>query len=159
MIQLGTCVRDILTGLTGVAVARTEWLYGCTRIAIEPIDLKKDGKPSDSVWFDEQRVEKCEDQSKALSFQPARTSYIKLGSKVKDSLTGFKGLATAKTVWLSGNVNITIEPEELFEGKPIQPHAFESDRILVTELQPVPMSSTANKNAPGEPQDDPRNPY
>ena len=158
MIQLGTRVKDILTGLEGVAVARTEWLYGCTRIGIESVDLKKDGKPSDSMWFDEQRVEAVEG-GKGLPCQPAHKCDIKLGSKVKDTLTGFKGLASAKTTWLSGNINITVEPEELFEGKPITPHAFEAQRLELIEVQKPPMAKTANKDAPGGPQDDPKNPY
>lgn len=56
MIKLGSRVRDIYTGFTGTAVARTEWLYGCSRIGIEPTTLK-DGLPIEAQWFDEQRVE------------------------------------------------------------------------------------------------------
>ena len=56
MIKLGSKVRDRLTGLTGIATAKTEWLYGCVRIGIEPQELK-DGKPIEAQWFDEQRVE------------------------------------------------------------------------------------------------------
>jgi hypothetical protein len=57
MIELGNKVRDTLTGFTGIAVGRTTWLYGCTRIAIEPNKLGKDGKPAEPHWFDEQRIE------------------------------------------------------------------------------------------------------
>lgn len=56
MIKLGSVVRDNLTGFTGVATGRAEYLYGCTRVLIEPKELKE-GKPMDSVWFDEQRIE------------------------------------------------------------------------------------------------------
>ncbi len=56
MIQLGSKVRDIYTGFEGIAIARSDWLYGCSRVSIQPIKLK-DGKPVDDVWFDEQRVE------------------------------------------------------------------------------------------------------
>jgi hypothetical protein len=56
MITLGSKVRDTLTGFTGTATGRTEWLYGCTRICIEPNEMK-DGKPIEGVWFDEQRIE------------------------------------------------------------------------------------------------------
>ncbi len=60
MIQLGNKVRDTLTGFTGIAVARTEWLHGCSRFAIESPKLDKNGKPTDAQWFDEQRVELLE---------------------------------------------------------------------------------------------------
>ena len=46
MIKLGSKVRDSITGLEGIATARTEYLYGCVRITITPTELK-DGKPVD----------------------------------------------------------------------------------------------------------------
>jgi hypothetical protein len=46
----------MLTGFSGIATARSEWLYGCARICIEPEELH-DGKPIERQWFDEQRVE------------------------------------------------------------------------------------------------------
>jgi hypothetical protein len=55
MIKLGSRVRDTLTGFEGIATGRTEYLYGCIRILIEPAELK-DGKPVEALWFDDQRV-------------------------------------------------------------------------------------------------------
>lgn len=55
MVTLGNRVKDSLTGFSGIAMARTEWLYGCARIAIEPQELK-DAIPVEMQWFDEQRV-------------------------------------------------------------------------------------------------------
>lgn len=56
-IQLGSKVRDAITGFEGIATGRTDWLYGCTRITIEPDKLDKEGKPIEAQWFDEQRIE------------------------------------------------------------------------------------------------------
>lgn len=56
MIELGDKGKDSVTGFTGVVVARTEWLWGCVRIAIEATKLGKDGKPAEEFWFDEDRV-------------------------------------------------------------------------------------------------------
>ena len=55
-IELGSRVRDTYTGLEGTAVGRTEWMYGCNRIAIEPTELHE-GKLIAMQWVDEQRVE------------------------------------------------------------------------------------------------------
>jgi hypothetical protein len=55
MIKLGEIVVDSISGFTGVATAKTEWLYGCVRICVTPKELK-DGKPVDEQWFDEQRL-------------------------------------------------------------------------------------------------------
>ncbi len=56
MINLGDKVKDTVTGFTGIAVARTEWLHGCTRISIQPDKLGKDGQPQELQSFDEPQV-------------------------------------------------------------------------------------------------------
>ena len=61
MIKLGSHVRDMYTGFEGTATGRTEWLYGCARIAIEPRTLDKDGKVREVEWVDEQRVQVVEE--------------------------------------------------------------------------------------------------
>lgn len=55
-IKLGSEVKDVYTGFSGVATGRTEYLYGCTRVLVEPRELHE-GKPIDGQWFDEQRIE------------------------------------------------------------------------------------------------------
>ena len=60
MVKLGNKVRDLITGFEGVAIARTEYLYGCVHICIAP-KLGADGKRPENEWFDEQRVEVVED--------------------------------------------------------------------------------------------------
>ena len=153
MIALGSQVKDIITGLTGVAIARTEWLYGCHRIAIESVDLKKDGKPSDSIWVDEQRVEKLDGPSFAATVQ--KPCLIKLGSKVRDSLTGFEGIASARTECLYSNTTITIEPTKLYEGKPAEGHCFEVTRIELIQESAPPVSKSSVATS-GGPQHDPK---
>lgn len=56
-IKLGDKVKDAYTGFIGIAVARTEWLYGCARITIAPDKTDKDGKIMDSATFDEPQVQ------------------------------------------------------------------------------------------------------
>ena len=73
MIKLGSLVKDSFTGFTGIATAYTEWLYGCTRICIEPKELK-DGKPIEAQWFDEQRVEVIEEKKPKISKQSSADS-------------------------------------------------------------------------------------
>jgi len=55
MIKLGIRVKDSITGYEGVAIARTDWLYGCVRITIQG-DLDKDGQVPDNVTFDEDQL-------------------------------------------------------------------------------------------------------
>ncbi len=55
-IKLGDKVKDAYSGFEGTAVARTEWLYGCSRITISPDKTDKDGKVMDNCTFDEPQV-------------------------------------------------------------------------------------------------------
>lgn len=56
MIELGQEVRDRITKIKGIAIGRTQWLYGCERITIQP-QGSKDGKPPESFTVDEPQVE------------------------------------------------------------------------------------------------------
>lgn len=55
-IEMGDRAKDRITGLSGIVVARTEWLYGCTRITIQPEEFK-DGKVPDNYTVDEAQCE------------------------------------------------------------------------------------------------------
>ena len=57
MIELGSKVKDPITGLTGIAVARAVWLHGCARIHVQRQGFDKDGKPFDIIGFDEPQLE------------------------------------------------------------------------------------------------------
>lgn len=50
-IKVGALVKDRVTGFTGIAVCRSEWLNGCIRITVQPRELK-DGKPIETHGFD-----------------------------------------------------------------------------------------------------------
>ena len=68
MIKLGDEVKDKVTGFEGIAVARTEYLYGCLSIGVLSKKLNSEtGKPIEWVWFDEQRLDL---QSKAPNGGP-----------------------------------------------------------------------------------------
>ncbi|SHE66548.1 hypothetical protein SAMN02745157_0666 [Kaistia soli DSM 19436] len=73
MIKLGNKVRDLVTGFTGIATARTEYLYGCVHISVTPT-VDKDGKQAETAWFDEQRVEVVEDTPAPMAKSYSATS-------------------------------------------------------------------------------------
>jgi hypothetical protein len=51
-INLGDKAACTITGFTGICVARTEWISGCTRVTLQPA-VDKDGKVPDGQTFDE----------------------------------------------------------------------------------------------------------
>lgn len=62
MIELGSKVRDKISGLTGIAVCRSEWLYARTQITVQPQETK-DGKPVETSYFDEAQLEVIESEA------------------------------------------------------------------------------------------------
>lgn len=57
--KLGDTLTDSITGFTGVAIARTEWLNGCVRWTLQSKELK-DGKPIGPECFDEPQLRECD---------------------------------------------------------------------------------------------------
>lgn len=55
-VVLGMRVKDTVTGIQGIAVARTSYLTGCDHISIQP-DMDKDGKSPEWVNIDVRRIE------------------------------------------------------------------------------------------------------
>ena len=61
-IQLGDEVRCRITGFTGIAVARTDWIFGCVRFGVQPQAMKEDGSGiHEAQWHDEASLERIGD--------------------------------------------------------------------------------------------------
>lgn len=56
--ELGERVKDCITGMTGVIMARSNFITGCDQYGISPTELTKDGKRPDWEYFDENRLTK-----------------------------------------------------------------------------------------------------
>ena len=80
---------------------------------------------------------------------------IQLGSRVKDKISGFSGIAIGRTQWQWGCDRILIKPETLHEGKTIEAEWFDEPQVeLVEEAKPDMIPKIADK--PGGPQKDPK---
>lgn len=60
MISLGDKVRCRLTGVTGIATCKQEWLYGCNRWVIQPELEEGKQTPPEQLAFDEPQLEVLE---------------------------------------------------------------------------------------------------
>ena len=58
-LKMGDKGRDKLTGLVGIVTGRSEYLFGCRHLLLQPAETK-DGKPIEGTWMDEDRVELLE---------------------------------------------------------------------------------------------------
>lgn len=53
--NLGDEVKDRITGLKGIIIARTEWFNKCIRYVVQPVKLE-DGKRVEEAAFDEDQI-------------------------------------------------------------------------------------------------------
>ena len=62
MVRPGDRVKDKVTGFTGIVSSRTEYLYGCFRINVQPEELHE-GKLAPAATFDEPQLIVIEKQA------------------------------------------------------------------------------------------------
>jgi hypothetical protein len=69
-VELGSRVRDRISGFSGIVVARAIWLNGCTRVGIQS-EVLCEGKPLEPQWFDEPQVDVVPEQPAESPSAPA----------------------------------------------------------------------------------------
>ncbi len=94
MIKLGTKVTDKITGFTGIAVSRTEFVYGCVRVRVQPQKLTAEGKIADETILDELMLLE-NDPGK----DPPKSSL--LGTQDTDITTGISGMIMSVTYYIN----------------------------------------------------------
>lgn len=67
---------------------------------------------------------------------------MNLGDLVKDSITGFSGVVTCKSEWLNGCVRLTVQPEKMKEGKPVDAITFDVEQLVLVK------AAKANRGLP-----------
>lgn len=63
--------------------------------------------------------------------EPEEQPMVKLGDRVRDAITGFEGIATAKHEYLNGCVRYSVEAPDK-DGKPDE-YAFDDQQLTVIE--------------------------
>jgi hypothetical protein len=56
-----------------------------------------------------------------------------LGDRVRDPISGFQGIATVHSLWLSGCVRLGVSPETFEVGKPIDERYFDQALLEVVD--------------------------
>lgn len=54
--SIGKTFKDNVTGFTGVATGRIEYITGCNQLCLSP-KVTDPSKATEPAWFDEQRLE------------------------------------------------------------------------------------------------------
>lgn len=69
--KLGDRVKDSITGLVGIVVARHEYLDDTTSLTIQP-ECMKDGAPATAYSFAEPRLVPARESEKAIGFTSSK---------------------------------------------------------------------------------------
>ena len=159
---LGNVVRDMITGYQGIAASRTEMLGGNVQYAVQP--RVPDGKPNEfpeGMNLDAQTLEFVEEGLANHVVAPPRNT-VELGEEVEDIVTGLKGRAVNRVIFINGCVYYNIQPEKETDKKTgltvIPPREFLIQSRL-KPVKPVPAAIVSNvaaqnlgrERAPGGP--------
>jgi hypothetical protein len=121
--MLGHYATDKITKAKGVITARAEFLHSASRYELTPIKSEGNAEP---VWYWLNRLTISGKQA-VLASSPTLT--ILLGHEARDTVTGFKGIATARFIFLNGCVRVEVTPTELKDGAPVKPYVFDEQRL------------------------------
>lgn len=107
-IALGSRIRDILSGVEGMAMSRTDCLNGNVRYALQPKSENGVSLP-DAFDFDYHNLEVIDPGVSHRAVTPPEVN-IRLGDRVRDIVSGYEGIATAKLTHLNGCVYFSVVP-------------------------------------------------
>jgi len=91
-LKLGQTVTDKITGLTGVITCIAEFMHSPPRVCVTPRKKPKDAEKESDHWLDEARLK----PGKIALKVERKPATVPFGQKVKDPISGFSGVATAR---------------------------------------------------------------
>lgn len=114
-IKLGHKVRDITTGIEGLAITETRFLTGNVQFSVQ--QPAKEGAYVDPLAFDIGQLEYVGDGIVGkVTPAPADTG-IALGEKVQDIVTKFSGVVTRQATFMNGCVYFLVLSEVNSKGE------------------------------------------
>jgi hypothetical protein len=126
IIKLGTKVTDLPTGQTGLITHLHIEQDGRLQYLLQPNGLNpKDGQPVKRIWTVPERLKG------ATADHRVELPLEVLGTKVKDTASGFSGIATAIQLHISGCLHVVVQPQGVLKesGERIEPFDFDIRRL------------------------------
>lgn len=155
-VQLGNLVEDMITGYRGIAASRTEILGGNIQFAVQP--RVAEGKPNEmpeGMNLDAQTLSTIGTGIADRVVAPPRNT-IELGELVSDAVTGLKGIAVSRVIFVNGCVYYNIQPEKETCKKtgltviPDREFLLQSRLTAVKAVPPQIIANVAEQNADRE---------
>lgn len=138
--RLGDQVRDRVSGFTGVVTVLHRFLQGCDRMSVQP-PADEEGKLIEVESFDAPDLEVTKEQFVSYHGQRDKsyTGEVELADKVRDRVSGFEGIATARHISLNGCDLISVQPVVNKKKGAALPtfKTFDAPQLEVTEREYV----------------------
>ncbi len=74
---------------------------------------------------------------------------VELGDEVQDKVTGFKGIAVVRSIYLQGCDRISVQPLVDKEGKIPESQHFDDPQLKILKKQKVKPESVQRESSPG----------
>lgn len=107
-IELGDEVKDNITGYQGIVVGLCEYVWQKESVGIQA-KMNKEGDVNDVHWMDYNRIKII--KKNRFNSPHVFPKIINLGDEVEDIISGFKGIAVERAIWLWGCNRICIQPK------------------------------------------------
>lgn len=132
-IGLGFVAKDLVTGMRGVITCKAENYGSATRWSLQL--FRSEGEKEYPNAYDIDEIQLALDPETQLApmvepSSPLNLNSIDFGEEAEDTVTGFKGIVTAKYTFLNGCVHYRLEtkPTKVKPGTPVT-SVFPSIRI------------------------------
>jgi hypothetical protein len=78
---------------------------------------------------------------------------VQLGDLVRDAITSFEGIVTAKSEFLNKCVRLQVQPQGLKDGKTVKPEVFDEEQLIIIKpaayTSPKPSQTGGDHKMPG----------
>ncbi len=111
LVNPGDKARCRVTKIEGIVTVRHDYLYGVSRVGIQP-EGSHEGKEHESVHVDIYQAELIKENVVSRNGMIAE-SRIKLGDKCVDKISGFNGICTGTAEWLYACTKVCLQTEKL----------------------------------------------
>lgn len=154
-IFLGDEVKDLVSGFTGIAMTRHEYLNGCNRFTVQP-KMDESHELPKAETFDEPQLELVAEGANRLGQGPA--SRVKVGDKVRDIISNYEGVVESRHVHLFGSDRFNVQAQVDEAGKLPEYQTFDGPQLEVIEAGAVnlpiakPLTGIVGIDQPGGPE-------
>lgn len=129
IVEVGDKVKCKVTQIEGIVTVRHDYLYGCSRVGIQP-EGEAEGKAKAAHHTDIYQVDIVTKHAVTRNGLIPK-SEIALGDDIEDRISGFKGVCTGMAEWLYACTKVCITPREINKktGKPVDSTWFDEPQV------------------------------